>query len=435
MQSEDTHPSLNYVKAKDMTVKSREYRTRIYPESTSAVGPDQNISIRTRGGLQDSFLNWSSKMTLNFDITPIGSNLTLDKSGAINFFKRMTIGTPSMQLCDLPLQNVFACMMADLEPQLYKMNQGKLLMGKGNTQGIILTAGQTYSFCIPLNYNCFAFCDKMIPLMGESLEINLETDTIQNYGLWAGAQTSCDITNIELVSDIIQLNPQTAALIKKKVGGVYTMMTTSIKHTSDTIAANDLAPQFNVSTRVNSCEKVLLSFRRADKVGLATTFGVGSRCFPALTSAQLTVNNLSYPTLPLKGTATNSTQYLSELLSSFHSLNKPFATTSLNALGANPERLECSSTISGSPFNFLSGTTTGVSNSTCGSFILAFNLALLNESHSQDLISGVNTSSGGMSINLSASAMPQALVVDIYTFYNQRLSLDMNQGGTWLSVF
>lgn len=435
MQSEDIHPSLNYVKTKDISAQSREYNTRFYPSSTSAVGGNENIVIRTRGNLPDTFLNWNHKMSLNFDVTPIGSNLQLDKAGALSFFRRLTIGTVSIQLCDVQLYNVFASMMSDMEPQLYKMNQGKLLLGKGNVQGITLVANQTYSFVVPLNYNSFSFTNKMIPLMGEPLEINLETDTIQNYGLWSGAQTSCNLTNIELVADLIQLNPQTASMINKRVGGVYKFMTSSIKHSSDTMAANFLNPQFQISTRVNSCEKVLLSFRRADKVGLSSTFGIGNRCYPALSSAQLFANNESYPTLPIKGSASNSTQFLSQLLSSFHSYNKPYVATSLNALGSNPERLECSSTVSGSPFNFLSGTTTGISNATCGSFILAFNLALLNESHSQELISGINTSANGMNINLTCSAVPNSLVVDVFSIYNQQLSLDMNQGGTWISIF
>jgi len=432
------HNSLNYTDTSmAQAVKAKSYRYKMQPEGPSTYAGNQDIRFRLPANLYATYADFAHRTYLKFKIAPVGGNLTLEKAGVHSIIQRMIIQSQSQVFFDCNNWSVLANAMVDLQQdQLYKANVGTLTVGQACTNfGQLLTADIVYSFCIPLILNPLSQANNYIPLFSrEEIEIILTTNDINSFGHWSAEPTSCDIKEVELVSDFIQLSPESQAQVNESVGGVYTILTTGINNSNKTLSNGILSNTSTIDINVNYLDKILCVWRRASVLNAYGAYCGGGRCNPSLTSAQLSINSMNYPSLAVKGTVNNTAEYLSETLLAFNMLNNTNHPCSLNALGADNEQLTVAGTITASPYNFVEGAQSVATTATggnSGSFLFGLNLTSLNQD-SNELFNGVSTIGSSVQLKTTHSAMANDVVQDVFCFYNEKLTLDMNYDKAWV---
>ena len=106
--------SLNYKNIKKRAVSSRSYRTKIASSTGSVFLPGQTININLPGNQPGVYYN-SNQMYLKFMVTSADAIAYLDRNGAYNFIKRLTIQCASTTLTDLNYYNVLTCALLDMQ--------------------------------------------------------------------------------------------------------------------------------------------------------------------------------------------------------------------------------------------------------------------------------------------------------------------------------
>jgi len=66
-----------------------------------------------------------------------------------------------------------------------------------------------------------------------------------------------------------------------------------------------------------------------------------------------------------------------------------------------------------------------------GSFLFGLNLTSLNQD-SNELFNGVSTIGSSVQLKTTHSAMANDVVQDVFCFYNEKLTLDMNYDKAWV---
>ena len=431
MEGEAAHSSLNYAQVKDRSLASRSYRTKIQPNNGSDFKSGQVIYIDLPSGLPATYVDFRNSVFLKFKINiPAGGNLTLDKAFAMSWLRRFTIEATGTQLMDVQGWNVLCAAFNDLSVGAdYKTNQGTILAGAGQKVGVQLAAG-SYTFAVPLTLNCFSMCQRAIPLFGnDRIQLRLTVDDPNNWGNWtAGSSVGASISEVELTCDFVELSAESQYLINNSVGGVYNIMTTGIQNYQTSITASPntaLAINRQIGISVASLEKMIFVFRNAANNGAAGKYSLGSRCFPAMTSLQLFVNNLAIPQRPITGGATNCSEYLAELLIAQHSLSAIDYPSSLNMTGTG-DALSCASGVGQSPYYFSDITTDTAAS--VGSFLAGINLETLTQSKSDRLYGGINTISSNVQVRLT-SQNTRDVLMDVFSFYSQLLTLNTSPSG------
>ena len=191
------------------TVQGRVQRTKIYPQ-TSSFNPGSDIRLKLPANEVASYADPNHRTYLNFTIRPEGQNLTLERSGVMGLFQNFLIQTPSQEIYDCSDINNLMSAMMDLQcDQLYRGNIASLQQGTTVSNiGQVLAVDTDYNFSIPLPVNPLSMANSYIPLFSrEEIELVFTLADINAYGRWAGAPTSCVMTNVELVMDVIKLNP------------------------------------------------------------------------------------------------------------------------------------------------------------------------------------------------------------------------------------
>ena len=306
------HSSLDYNDVKQPSLSSRSYRVKIMPENGSSFKAGQVVYLSLPSGLPATYVDFRSNVYLKFDMTVDGT-VVLDKAFALSWIRRLAIESTGTLLNDIQGFNVLLAMSNDLQVNpLTKMNQMSVTSGAGQVIGNTLTAG-TYTFCVPIPLNVFSMAQRAIPLFSnDKLTLRLTVDDAVKWGKWTVAPNENNnvITNLELTCDFNELDSQAQMMIDQAVGGVYNIMTTGIQNFQSTLSTVTGPTNINrqIGISVASLDRMFFVFREAVNLNSNTKFGIGGRCNPKLTSAQLFINNLAIPQRPLKGTTNNNAE-------------------------------------------------------------------------------------------------------------------------------
>ena len=311
------------------------------------------------------------------------------------------------------------------------LTQGTTCSNIGQT----LSDGVTYKFTYVLTMNPLSMSSQYIPLFArEQIEFIWTLDDITNYGIWSAAPTGCDVSDFQLIADVIKLDPSTQQMAHEScvVPGLYQLQTTGIKLAAHTyVAAGVLSTTIPITSNENHVSKILVTFRPADAQNIRTRQNT-ARVNPSLTSIQFeagTGNN--FPQQPLKCTTTNASEVLCELMSAFNKLGNEAKGCSLNAMGSISQ-LNVGTSQATSPFYRLLTANSGnaVDGSNSGSFCVGLKLGGLDDDTSQSY-SGISTVGKVCNLHITSSALTHPMYVDVYTFSNKTLTLDMNSDGLW----
>ena len=120
------------------------------------------------------------------------------------------------------------------------------------------------------------------------------------FGLLSPNENTNVISNLELTCDFNELDSQAQMMIDQAVGGVYNIMTTGIQNFQSTLSTVSGPTNINrqIGISVASLDRMFFVFREAVNLNSRSKFGIGGRCNPKLTSAQLFINNLAIPQRP-----------------------------------------------------------------------------------------------------------------------------------------
>ena len=426
------HSSLDYNDVKQPSLSSRSYRVKIMPENGSSFKSGQVVYLSLPSGLPATYVDFRSNVYLKFDMTVDGT-VVLDKAFALSWIRRLAIESTGTLLNDIQGFNVLLAMSNDLQVNpLTKMNQMAITSGGGQVLGNTLTAG-TYTFCVPIPLNVFSMAQRAIPLFSnDKLTLRLTVDDVVKWGKWTVVPNENNnlISNLELTCDFNELDSQAQMMIDQAVGGVYNIMTTGIQNFQSTLST--VAGPTNINRQIGisvaSLDRMFFVFREATNLNSSTKFGIGGRCNPKLTSAQLFINNLAIPQRPLRGTTNNNAEYYTETLIAENALHSIDFTNSINQIG------DTTCTIGGNqasqPYNFEIGKDQDDSSSV-GSFCFGINLSTLTHGE-PDLFGGMNTISSNVQVRLEVENSVD-IIMDIFSYYTQLITLNSGAGG--MNVF
>jgi hypothetical protein len=426
------HSSLDYNDVKQPSLSSRSYRVKIMPENGSSFKAGQVVYLSLPSGLPATYVDFRSNVYLKFDMTVDGT-VVLDKAFALSWIRRLAIESTGTLLNDIQGFNVLLAMSNDLQVNpLTKMNQMSVTSGAGQVIGNTLTAG-TYTFCVPIPLNVFSMAQRAIPLFSnDKLTLRLTVDDAVKWGKWTVAPNENNnvITNLELTCDFNELDSQAQMMIDQAVGGVYNIMTTGIQNFQSTLSTVTGPTNINrqIGISVASLDRMFFVFREAVNLNSNTKFGIGGRCNPKLTSAQLFINNLAIPQRPLRGTSNNNAEFYTETLIAENALHSIDFTNSINQIGT----VTCSvgATQATQPYNFELNKDQNDADSV-GSFCFGINLSTLTHGE-PDLFGGMNTISSNVQVRLEV-ANTEDVIMDIFSYYTQLITLNSGAGG--MNVF
>jgi len=426
------HSSLDYNDVKQPSLSSRSYRVKIMPENGSSFKAGQVVYLSLPSGLPATYVDFRSNVYLKFDMNITGT-VTLDKAFALSWIRRLAIESTGTLLNDIQGFNVLLAMSNDLQVNpLTKMNQMSVTSGAGQVVGSTLTTG-TYTFCVPIPLNVFSMAQRAIPLFSnDKLTLRLTVDDAIKWGSWTAVpdESLNVISNLELTCDFNELDSQAQMMIDQAVGGVYNIMTTGIQNFQSTLSTVTGPTNINrqIGISVASLDRMFFVFRQASILTDRGKFGIGGRCNPKLTSAQLFINNLAIPQRPLRGTSNNNAEFYSETLIAENALHSIDFTNSINQVGEHT--LTIGSTQATQPYNFELNKDQNDSASV-GSFCFGINLSTLTHGE-PDLFGGMNTISSNVQVRLEV-ANTEDVIMDIFSYYTQLITLNSGAGG--MNVF
>ena len=426
------HSSLDYNDVKQPSLSSRSYRVKIMPENGSSFKAGQVVYLSLPSGLPATYVDFRSNVYLKFDMTVDGT-VVLDKAFALSWIRRLAIESTGTLLNDIQGFNVLLAMSNDLQVNpLTKMNQMSVTSGAGQVIGNTLTAG-TYTFCVPIPLNVFSMAQRAIPLFSnDKLTLRLTVDDAVKWGKWTVAPNENNnvITNLELTCDFNELDSQAQMMIDQAVGGVYNIMTTGIQNFQSTLSTVTGPTNINrqIGISVASLDRMFFVFREASNLNSNSKFGIGGRCNPKLTSAQLFINNLAIPQRPLRGSTNNNAEFYTETLIAENALHSIDFTNSINQIGTT--FCQIGGTQANQPYNFEIGKDQDDASSV-GSFCFGINLSTLTHGE-PDLFGGMNTISSNVQVRLEVENS-EDIIMDIFSYYTQLITLNSGAGG--MNVF
>ena len=426
------HSSLDYNDVKQPSLSSRSYRVKIMPENGSSFKAGQVVYLSLPSGLPATYVDFRSNVYLKFDMT-VDETVVLDKAFALSWIRRLAIETTGTLLNDIQGFNVLLAMSNDLQVNpLTKMNQMAITSGAGQVIGNVLTAG-TYTFCVPIPLNVFSMAQRAIPLFSnDKLTLRLTVDDTVKWGVWTAVpnENTNVISNLELTCDFNELDSQAQMMIDQAVGGVYNIMTTGIQNFQSTLSTVSGPTNINrqIGISVASLDRMFFVFREASNLNSNSKFGIGGRCNPKLTSAQLFINNLAIPQRPLRGSTNNNAEFYTETLIAENALHSIDFTNSINQIGTT--FCQIGGTQANQPYNFEIGKDQDDASSV-GSFCFGINLSTLTHGE-PDLFGGMNTISSNVQVRLEVENS-EDIIMDIFSYYTQLITLNSGAGG--MNVF
>ena len=426
------HSSLDYNDVKQPSLSSRSYRVKIMPENGSSFKAGQVVYLSLPSGLPATYVDFRSNVYLKFDMTVDGT-VVLDKAFALSWIRRLAIESTGTLLNDIQGFNVLLAMSNDLQVNpLTKMNQMAITSGAGQVIGNVLTAG-TYTFCVPIPLNVFSMAQRAIPLFSnDKLTLRLTVDDTVKWGVWTAVpnENTNVISNLELTCDFNELDSQAQMMIDQAVGGVYNIMTTGIQNFQSTLSTVSGPTNINrqIGISVASLDRMFFVFREASNLNSNSKFGIGGRCNPKLTSAQLFINNLAIPQRPLRGSTNNNAEFYTETLIAENALHSIDFTNSINQIGTT--FCQIGGTQANQPYNFEIGKDQDDASSV-GSFCFGINLSTLTHGE-PDLFGGMNTISSNVQVRLEVENS-EDIIMDIFSYYTQLITLNSGAGG--MNVF
>ena len=452
--------SLAYNQVKRRAVSARSYRVKTPPTNGTSFTSGQVIQIDLAGNLAGTYYDMSSMYLKIKVIAPLA--YTLDRCGALGFFRRLQISTAGAQIADISNWNLLATTMLDTDSTgEWKAGYGAVMLGtQGDAlrgQSVAGLAERVYAVPIVLNPLFNTTPHRLIPGFSlSSIQIRLTLEDAVNCAFSAAAQTGNGFafSDVELCAMITELSPMAQAQVDASTGGKYNILATSFMNSGATLPVAATRLTANLGFSMSSLERIIAVHRPTASVDVGAAFSLGNRTTATLASFQYLINAESYPARPVAVDAQGA-ESTAEMLIADHSLVdfKKGSCFNNGVVGAALVDTACVGAISGaapqvakSPCftlgaavvpgtlagnNTIAGAAAG-RGSNIGTFVCATDFENgLSVGKSATIYSGISTIASNVQWLGNYTAAAEACAVDWFACYSVLISLDMRGSGVF----
>ena len=462
MDNEVFSESLAFNQVKKRAVASRSFRVKIPSSNGINFAPGQTVNVDLPSNLAGQYYNFN-QMYLKFTFVPaVGTtSAVLDRNGAYNLIKRLTIQTSGTQLCDINNYNVLVGAMMDMQASHeWKASSGNLLTGcygdalRGEDVGT--NSGASRTFCLPLVLNVLSSTTphRMIPAFSlANIQIRLLLASAAESFVSSVAAPNYSIENVELVCMMTQLSPGAQAQIDEMTQGNYNILALNYMNAQASQAAGQTSLTANLGFSMSSLERILVIHRKNDAANGTKTVFSNSRIRNGLSEYSFLINSEQYPARPIDVVGRGA-EVWAETLISDHRLADFVRGCGVNVglaavgnLGVGTSDLtgnapDIAKTHSYQLLNADSdGTTAGASAaannaaavSNIGTFVASCEFESgISDGKSSHIYSGISTISSTVQYKgIYNNEAPVAATLDFFAVYTVLLNLNMRGLGTW----
>lgn len=321
--------------------------------------------------------------------------------------------------------NVYAALLADLQPLGRSITAGTILNGSTSTlkAGIQLNGatgvdGPVVRCSIPLYSGVLGMgAEQYAPLVdGIRLRMTMAASEIGLKFANVTAVTSAvyKISNFAIQLEVMDLDAATMGALVQQGGGMLKQHITCVNNYQSVIAAAS-ANSVLIPARFSSVKALLTTFRLSANLAAPRIYNVtGDRVLPQIQTYLWNVDGANIPSVPIRVATSASFVYTGEVLSE---IMKVFAASNQTAFDV---------VFNATQFGELTGTTG------TGSFFIGNNFEAM-DSAASSLISGRDLNSSNVYLNLTHYATALACVCDTFALYDVVLTYNMQDGSVSMS--
>lgn len=366
----------------------------------------------------ESYLSFNITCSANYTTNP---NMSLCNGSGSSVIRSLETTAQNQQLEVINQYNVFAAVLEDLYASSYRATLGTFNGNSGVIKtGVVLNGatgldGKVIRVSIPL-YSGIAgqFQNQFMPAV-DGLRLKFTLDSTENaivFDTVTGVTNAVyKLSNISLKMVYLDASQDMMDMLYKEGAGVLKIHGTSISNFQTTLQASSVNSLL-IPSRFSSLKSLINVFRLSSNLASPALFNsTGGRYQPKLSRVNYNINGSNvYPSDILVNTTTDATgQYyggevINELALLFSTIG---STTGFQAVFNQDE--------------FMSTAGTGKTDA----FILASNFE--ENSSSQGVVSGINTNSSNIYLNLTHVAPPVGAVCDSFALYD--LIVNISQAG------
>ena len=465
MDNEVFSESLAFNQVKKRAVASRSFRVKIPSSNGINFAPGQTVNIDLPSNMAGQYYNFN-QMYLKFNVVcPAGTTAAvLDRNGAYNFIKRLSIQTSGSTLCDINNYNVLCAAMIDLQASHeWKSSSGNILAGvygdalRGEDIGYTpYPAGRV--FCLPLVLNVLSSTTphRMIPAFSlANIQLRLQLDSAAAAFTSSVAAPNYSITDVELVCMMTQLSPDAQSKVDAMTGGDYNILALNYMQASASQSTGQTTVTANLGFSMSSLERIIVCHRKNDAANGTKTVFSNSRIRNGLTEYSFLINSEQYPARPIVVDGYAGAEVWAETLISDHRLvdfnrgcgvnvgynnvgTLGIGTSDLSGIAPDivkqPSYLLTNTLCTGLSAGASAVAGTGATDSSIGTFIASCEFESgLSDGKSSHIYSGISTIASTVQYKgiYNSSDTPVDATIDFFAIYTVLLNLNMRGLGVW----
>lgn len=371
-----------------------------------------------------SYLSFDVTVNATFTTDPV---ITLSNGSGCAFIRGLEtiIQNQSVEVVDR--YNVFGAVQDDLVSAGRSLTVGSIVNGTSTSikTGVKLnsattaTDGAVIRVCLPVYSGVLGvLAQQFCPAVdGIRQRFTFEaTDTALTYTNTTDVTTVFyKVSNIALQLEYIDLMPSVFAQLVSESGGVLKVHGTAINNYQTTTAISS-SQSLLIPARYSSVKSLLTTFRLTSNLtSPKLENSIGDRAFPYIKDYNFVIDGRNIPAVPVRCSNSSSSgqQFGGEV---FSELMKVFG-------GTHAPTFDCVFTAT----NYLEATGTAGT----GAFVLGLDFEEDQAGHA--IISGIDTNSSNIYLNMNQHTTSLALTVDTFAMYDIICSFDVQNGTMSLS--
>lgn len=321
--------------------------------------------------------------------------------------------------------NVYACLLADLQPLGRSTTVGTILSGATSTvkAGIKISSttgvdGPVVRCSLPLYSGVLGMGAEQYAPLVDGIRMRMTMAASDVALKWATGSTTTaavyKISNFAIQLEVMDLDPATMGALIQQGGGILKQHITCVNNYQSVIAAST-ANSILIPARFSSVKALLTTFRLSANLASPAVYNVpGDRVLPQIQTYLWNVDGMNIPSVPIRVATSATVVYTGEVLSE---IMKVFAASNQTAFD---------SVFNSTQFGELTGTTA------TGAFFIGNNFEAM-DSAGSSLISGRDLNSSNVYLNLTHYGTALACVCDTFALYDVVLAYNMQDGSVSMS--
>ena len=422
--------SMDLTQYKAMSSGLKIHKHSLQPENRTELrmnrgeNSDLYFSIHAR---PNSFINGqNTHLSYNYAYTGTSAEATTAENcnGTSNFIRGLETLAGSTSLENLQNYNVLSATLDDISSAERGKTLGSILQDKSTThikrgfaRSVFPVSGSTPAHtprrvCVPLLSSVIGVnAENYFPVgrdVGLRLRLTFDdpVNCLQLSKAVGGAGIGYVLTDITLEIEYVEVSPQIYQTIANEADGVFKVSGVGIANFTNTIAGGAMSQSLLIPARYSSVRNFLTINRLQSVINNEVKNTLGGRTRDFITSYQYRIAGTPYPNLPVSCDGNTSAEALVEVIKSFHG----HADLNMHVCFDRDDYIKSTED---------------------GAFV--FGIDFEEAGFSAKQLSGVNTTSGNVFLELGYSEAARPTVVDTFAFYDQIIEVDSRTGEVSIS--